>query len=70
MESKDVIINNEIIFRLPTIYQGILRWGYGETRLDIDYVEESILFALRMIQTRNNDKIKTIIDRKYLYKSD
>ena len=36
--TKISINNNEITFRLPTMYQGILRWSYGEDRSDIQYI--------------------------------
>ncbi len=50
--TKISIANHTIIFRLPTMYQGILRWSYGETRKDIDFIETSILFALKIIEKR------------------
>ena len=50
--TKISISNHDIDYRPPTMYQGLLRWGYGETRKDLDYIEISILFALKIIDKR------------------
>lgn len=57
--TKISINNNEITFRLPTMYQGILRWSYGEDRSDIQYIVKSIKIALIIIQNSqlNLDKL-------------
>ena len=62
--TKITISNNKILLRLPSVYQGILRWGYGETRSDLHYIEHSILNAL---QTINNKKINNIINNLIYY---
>lgn len=50
--TKISINNHDIHYRLPSMYQGILRWGYGETRKDLEFIEISILFALKIIDKR------------------
>ena len=50
--TKISINNHNIDYRLPSMYQGILRWSYGETRKDLDFIEISILFALKIIDKR------------------
>ena len=50
--TKISISNHDIFYRLPSMYQGILRWSYGETRKELDYIEISILFALKIIDKR------------------
>ena len=50
--TKISINSHDIHYRPPTMYQGLLRWGYGETRKDLDYIEIAILFALKIIDKR------------------
>ena len=64
--TKLSISNNQILNRLPTMYQGILRWSYGETRLDLDTIEKSILTGLLIIHKfKYKSNIKNIL--YYLY---
>lgn len=53
--TKISIHNNVIKSRLPTSYQGIIRWGYGEDRTDIKYIEQSILFGLKILENMKID---------------
>ena len=62
--TKISVSKNEIIFRLPTLYQGILRWSYGEDRSEIKYIEKSILFALKIINSLQLNVTKLLF---YLY---
>ena len=63
--TKIAINNNEINTRLPSMYQGILRWSYGEDRSDLKYIEKSILFALKIIDKFNIKNINSLLF--YLY---
>lgn len=64
--TKISISNNKILVRLPSVYQGILRWGYGETRSDLNYIEHSILYGLETIITKQlNNVVNNLIF--YLY---
>tara|TARA_B100001094_G_C18106153_1_gene758493 strand:+ start:736 stop:1359 length:624 start_codon:yes stop_codon:yes gene_type:complete len=53
--TKISISDYSISFRIPSIYQGIVRWSYGETRKDILYVIHSIKIGLSLLQKNRKD---------------
>jgi len=52
--TKLSISDNYIYIRNPGLYQGLIRWGYGENRYDILSLNKSILQAIKLL----NDKEK------------
>lgn len=60
-DNTKISINDYVIlFRNPTIYQGIIRWGYGETRNDIFNLIDSIKIGLIFLK-KNYDDVNTIL---------
>ena len=53
--TKISISDYTIIFRNPTIYQGIIRWGYGESRTEIFNLIQSIKIGLLFINNMSID---------------
>ena len=51
--TKISIYNNKICFRENTYFQGVLRWGWGETREDIFSIQKPSLIGIRWILMKN-----------------
>jgi len=58
--TKLSVSDNYICIRSPGIYQGIIRWGYGENRYDVLSLNKAILHAIKLFENKFN-QIDSII---------
>ncbi len=64
--TKISISNNRIYYQLPTIFQGPMRWTYGDNRNDLHQLCNPIEKAIQWFDPKKNDDVRDIF--KYAVK--
>ena len=59
--TKVTFSKNRITFREPSVYQGLLRWGFGESRNQIFKIKDIVLDSLNLFQHENFTKADSIL---------
>ena len=59
--TKVTFSKNRITFREPSVYQGLLRWGFGESRNQIFKIKDIVLDCLNLFQNKNFEKGDSIL---------
>lgn len=59
--TKISIYNNYLYFRENSYMQGIIRWGYGETREDIFSLQVPLIMGIKWIKNKNKEKYNNIL---------